>query len=149
MQNLPPNYHLRRANIGDMWKIRKLVFSAKLEPTQLRWSNFWVIESEGEIIACGQLRSYGEAQELGSLVVTEKCRKQGLGSYLTKHLIQQATKPLYLECASWLTSFYGRLGFVEVSLQNLPQPLKRKFGFTQLVTRIFPIFSLKIMQYQR
>ncbi len=149
MQNLPPNHHLRRANVKDMWKIRKLVFSAKLEPTQLRWSNFWVIESEGEIIACGQLRSYGESQELGSLVVTAKCRKQGLGSYLTQHLIHQATQPLYLECASWLTSFYHRFGFVEVSLQNLPQPLKRKFGFTQFITRIFPIISLKIMQYQR
>ncbi|NJL62944.1 MAG: GNAT family N-acetyltransferase [Methylacidiphilales bacterium] len=149
MQNLPVNHHLRRANVEDMWKIRKLVFSAKLEPTQLRWSNFWVIETEGEIIACGQLRSHGEVQELGSLVVTAKWHKQGLGGYLTQHLIQQATKPLYLECASWLTSFYRRFGFVEVSLQNLPQPLKRKFGFTQFLTSIFPIISLKIMQYQR
>ncbi|BAZ38354.1 GCN5-related N-acetyltransferase [Calothrix sp. NIES-4101] len=148
MPHLPANCHLRPANIGDIWKIRQLVFSAKLEPTQLRWSNFWVIVCEDEIIACGQLRSYGETQELGSLVVVEKWRKQGFGSYLTQHLIQQATKPLYLECATWLVSFYSRLGFVEVSLADLPPPLKRKFGFTQLVTRIFPIISLKIMRYQ-
>src|ERR671932_2532405 len=111
--SLPLGCILRRASAGDIWPIRKLVLSARLDPTQLRWSQFWVIECEGRVVACGQLRSFPGAQELGSLVVTPAWRGRGLGSYLTKHLIQAATQPLYLEClGSRLAKFYTRFGFV-------------------------------------
>ena len=41
--------------------------------------------------ACGQLRYFPGAQELGSLVVAPAWRGRGLGTYLVKHLIQSAT----------------------------------------------------------
>ncbi|MGH2414350.1 MAG: GNAT family N-acetyltransferase, partial [Microcystaceae cyanobacterium] len=130
------------------WSIRKLVFLAKLDPTQLRWSQFWVIECEEKIVACGQLRSFPEAQELGSIVVAKRWRNKGLGTYLTKHLIQTATQPLYLEClGSQLTSFYTRLGFVPVSWQELPPSLKLKFGFSTLAATLFRL-PLNLMQYR-
>lgn len=147
--SLPPGCILRPARATDIWIIRKLVLSAKLDPTQIRWSQFWVIEREGRIVACGQLRSFPEAQELGSLVIARAWRGRGLGSYLVKHLIQEATQPLYLEClGSKLAQFYTRFGFVPVSWQELPPPLKRKFGLSKLVSTIFPIISVKLMQYQ-
>lgn len=147
--NLPPGCILRRASADDIWAIRKLVLSAKLDPTQLRWSQFWVIEWEGCVIACGQLRNFPEAQELGSLVVTVAWRGQGLGSYLTKHLIQEATQPLYLEClGSRLAEFYTRFGFVPISWQELPPSLKWKFGVSQVASKLLPMISVKIMQYQ-
>jgi amino-acid N-acetyltransferase len=96
--SLPAGCVLRRASAKDIWRIRKLVFSEKLDPTQLRWQQFWVIEREGQLVACGQLRNFPGAQELSSLVVVPAWRDRGLGTYLTKHLIQQATEPLYLEC---------------------------------------------------
>jgi amino-acid N-acetyltransferase len=140
---------MRPARTSDIWAIRKLVFSAKLDPTQLRWSQFWVIEYEEYIVACGQLRSFSEAQELGSLVVAPAWQNRGLGSYLVKYLIEQATGPLYLEClGSKLAEFYRRFGFLSVSWQELPQPLKWKFGFSILVSKVFPIISVQIMQYQ-
>jgi amino-acid N-acetyltransferase len=147
--SLPPGCILRPARATDIWLIRKLVLSAKLDPTQIRWSQFWVIECEGRIVACGQLRSFPEAQELGSLVIARAWRGRGLGSYLVQHLIQEATQPLYLEClGSKLAQFYTRFGFVPISWQELPPPLKRKFGFSKLVSTIFPIISVKLMQYQ-
>ncbi len=98
--------------------------------------------------ACGQLRNFAGAQELGSLVVAKDWRDRGLGSYLTKYLIQQATEPLYLEClGKRLASFYTRFGFVEVSVQELPQSLKFKFGLSQLAKTLFKI-PITIMQYQ-
>ena len=145
---LPPECFLRPASPSDIWQIRKLVFSAKLDPTQLRWQQFSVIECDKKIVACGQLRSFSEAQELSSLVVVPAWRKQGLGGYLVKHLIQQASQPLYLECASWLEEFYTRFGFVSVSWREVPSPLKEKFRFTQFVTKLVPIISLKVMQYR-
>ncbi|HEY9634046.1 MAG TPA: GNAT family N-acetyltransferase [Coleofasciculaceae cyanobacterium] len=153
--SLPSGCVLRPAIAKDIWAIRKLVLSAKLDPTQLRWSQFWLIECEGRVVACGQLRSFSGAQELGSLVVASAWRGQGLGSYLVKHLIQEATQPLYLEClGSRLARFYTHFGFVAISpsatvvWQDLPQSLKRKFGISQLVSRLLPIISVTIMQYQ-
>lgn len=145
---LPSECLLRPASASDIWQIRKLVFSAKLDPTQLRWQQFLVIECDKKIVACGQLRSFSGAQELSSLVVLPAWQKQGLGSYLVKHLIQQSTQPLYLECASWLEQFYTRFGFVSISWREVPSPLKEKFRMTQLATRIVPLMSLKVMQYR-
>jgi amino-acid N-acetyltransferase len=68
---------------------------------------------------------------------------------MVKYLIQQATQPLYLEClGSRLAQFYPRFGFVPVSWQELPRALKWKFGFSKLVSTLFPIISVAIMQYQ-
>ncbi|MGA7937655.1 MAG: GNAT family N-acetyltransferase [Kovacikia sp.] len=142
-----PGCRLRPASSKDVWSIRKLVLSAKLDPTQLRWSQFWVIEHGGAVIACGQLRSFPAAQELGSLVVAPQWRGQGLGTYLTNHLIQQATQPLYLEClGKKLVQFYTRLGFVPVSWQALPPALKRKFGLSALASTLFrlPVTFLQL-----
>ncbi len=146
---LPSGCVLRPARVKDIWAIRKLVFSAKLDPTQITWSQFWAIECEGRLVACGQLRSFSGAQELGSVVVARAWRGRGLGSYLVKHLIQEATQPLYLEClGSKLARFYTRCGFVPIAWQELPQTLKWKFGVSQVASRLLPILSVTIMQYR-
>ncbi len=146
---LPIGCILRRACAQDIWAIRKLVLSAKLDPTQVRWSQFWVIECEGSVVACGQLRSFAQAQELGSLVVESAWRGRGLGSFLVKHLIQEATEPLYLEClGSRLATFYTRFGFVPIAWQELPQSLKWKFGMSQVASKLLPMISVAIMQYR-
>lgn len=148
-ESLPPGCILRAACAKDIWSIRKLVLTAMLDPTQLRWSQFWVIECSGRLVACEQLRSFPDAQELGSLVVATPWRGRGLGTFLTKHLIQQATQPLYLEClGSRLARFYAHLGFAPVSWQDLPRSLRWKFGLSKLATTVLPI-PLTIMQYPR
>jgi amino-acid N-acetyltransferase len=137
---LPKECILRQASdvydttrLRDIWSIRKLVFSAKLDPTQLRWQQFWLIECSGQIVACGQLRDFTDAQELGSLVVVPSWRRQGLGTYLVQHLIQQASKPLYLEClGTKLVDFYTSLGFKTIFWQELPTSLQAKFALSQL-----------------
>ncbi|MGB3267089.1 MAG: GNAT family N-acetyltransferase [Microcoleus sp.] len=146
--SLPSGCTIRAASASDIKSIRMLVWSAKLDPTQLRWEQFWVIECEGKLAACGQLRNFEGAQELGSLVVAKDWREIGLGSYLTQYLIQQATKPLYLEClGKRLASFYSRFGFLEVPVQDLPQSLKFKFGLSQLAKFLFRV-PVTIMQYR-
>ena len=146
--SLPPGCVLRRACAKDIWSIRKLVLSEKLDPTQLRWQQFWLIESEGHLVACGQLRNFSGVQELSSLVVVPAWRKRGLGTCLAKHLIQEATEPVYLECLGQkLAMFYTRLGFIPVSWQDFPQSLKFKFGLTQLGK--FLRIPVVVMQYQR
>jgi amino-acid N-acetyltransferase len=143
--SLPPQCRLRPAQQSDIWIIRKLVLGAKLDPTQLKWQQFWVIECEEKVVACGQLRSFENAQELGSLVVMPAWRGKGFGAVLTQHLIGQATQPLYLECMAWLSSFYSQFGFIEVSWDTLPNALKKKFFIGYLASKILPI-NVKIMK---
>jgi len=131
--SLPDACTLRKATSGDIWSIRYLVFSAKLDPTQIYWQQFWVIECDGKIVACGQLRNFPNAQELGSLVVASAWRGRGLGSFLTQYLISCATQPLYLECLGQrLAKFYRRFGFVPIGFQELPRSLQSKFRWSEL-----------------
>lgn len=148
LSSLPSGCIFRPASAQDIWQIRKLVFSEKLDPTQIRWQQFWLIECNSQIVACGQLRHFYQAQELSSLIVVPAWRKQGLGTALTQHLIQAATEPLYLEClGKKLAAFYTHRGFVPVSWQDLPKSLKPKFGLTQLARKFLKI-PVIIMQYQ-
>ncbi|NER79507.1 MAG: GNAT family N-acetyltransferase [Leptolyngbya sp. SIO1D8] len=143
--SLPPDCHIRPARAQDSWPLRRLVLGAKLDPTQLRWQQFWVIERQGQILACGQLRSFSGCQELGSLVVTAAWRQRGLGTLLTQHLIQQATQPLYVEClGARLAAFYQRFGFVPLQKTELPPGLRRKFGISRTISDFLrlPIYQM-------
>ena len=143
---LPPSCHIRPALAKDIWPIRRLVFSARLDPTQLRWQQFSVIEHEAKILACGQLRTFPGCQELGSLVVTPAWRRQGLGTALAQHLTQQAAEPLYIEClGSELAAFYQQLGFIPLRGTELPPALRRKFGISQAIARILhlPLYQMR------
>ncbi|MGV2831345.1 GNAT family N-acetyltransferase [Myxosarcina sp. GI1(2024)] len=145
---LPSGCILRRATVKDIWTIRRLVLSARLDFTQLRWQQFWLIEQEKKALACGQLRNFTDAQELGSLVVVPHQRGQGIGGYLTLHLIQQATKPLYLEClGSKLADFYSHYGFEVITWQELPRGLKLKFGISQAAKTVLRL-PVVFMRYQ-
>lgn len=153
---LPPDYSLRPATVSDQWPIRWLVLSAGLDPTQIRWSQFWVVEKDGRVVGCGQLRQFEDAQELGSLVVARwvpwawpvSHRHQGLGSTLTQYLIQQASHPLYLECLGQnRVQFYEKLGFRVVELEDIAPSLRPKFTLTQRLARLLPI-PLVVMKYE-
>ena len=138
--SLPNGCILRRGTSEDIWSIRWLVLSAKLDPTQIRFSQFWVIECQGKIVACGQLRKFSDTQELGSLVVTPAWRNRGLGTLVTRHLIEEATQPLYLECLGQrLAEFYTRFGFVVIAFEDLPRSLKGKFGLSQLGKKLLGV----------
>lgn len=138
--SLPAGCTVHPASAKDMWSIRLLVLSAKLDPTQLRWEQFWLIKYHQKLIACGQLRSFKNAQELGSLVVAPAWRNQHLGTILTQHLIQAATQPLYLEClGKQLVKFYLRLHFIPVSFDDLPPSMQQKFGLSQIGKKLIKL----------
>ncbi|MBW4508964.1 MAG: GNAT family N-acetyltransferase [Scytonematopsis contorta HA4267-MV1] len=139
-KSLPNNCVLRPARVSDIWSIRLLVFSAKLDPTQIRWQQFWVIECNNEITACGQLRNFDATQELGSLIVKTAWRGRGFATYLTQNLINFATRPLYLECLGQrLADFYSRFGFEVISFNDLPKSLKPKFRVSELGRKLLRV----------
>lgn len=146
-RRLPAGCVLRSARETDMPAIRALVRSERLDPTQLRYQQFHVIECDGQIVACGQLRRFAGAQELGSLVVHPEWRGRHLGALLIMHLIQAAAAPLYLECRGELAALYRRYGFVPVRWRDLPRSLQPKFGFSYLISSLLRQ-PTAMMQYQ-
>jgi amino-acid N-acetyltransferase len=145
--SLPSGCVLRKATVSDKWAIRWLVLSAKLDPTQLRWQQFWVIECDNKLVACGQLRNFANVQELGSVVVSTAWRGKGLGSLLIQHLIENATQPLYLEClGEKLAQFYSQFSFVPIAFADLPPSLKRKFSLSELAKKLLRV-PVEFMRY--
>jgi amino-acid N-acetyltransferase len=139
---------IRPARAGEGWRIRFLILSAWLDPTGIDPSRFHVVERGGKVIACGQLRPFADALELGSLVVAPAWRGQGIGTALTQYLIERAGKPLYLEClGSRLVTFYARFGFVPVAIGELPLAIARKFRTTAAISRVLNL-PLTIMHYR-
>jgi amino-acid N-acetyltransferase len=141
---LPIDCNLRPAQAADRQAIWKLVLGAWLDPTQLRWQQFWVIECRQQVIACGQLRNLEAGQELGSLVVARSWRGKGLGTVLTQQLIAQATGSLYLECLGHrLQQFYQRLGFQDV-VDHPSSVIPKKFRLTRTIATRFhlPLFVM-------
>lgn len=51
-------YIFRKAVADDSQKIKQMIQGKWLNPIGLNWQNFWVIEREQELIACGQLRPW-------------------------------------------------------------------------------------------
>jgi len=146
--SLPHEYVLRKAKLIDFWLIAFLIFKARLDPTQLDWQKFWVIEHCGRLVAFGQLRNFHQAQELGSLYVVPDFRKQGFGTLLIKHLVTQANQPLYLKCSKEeLKIYYSKRGFRNVSFEDLPRSLKFKFYIFHLRNKLLHT-SLIFMKYE-
>jgi len=133
---LPAGCVLRPATAADLAAIRALVRAARLDPTQMRWPQFLVVACDGQIVACGQLRRFPGAQELGSLVVADGWRGRGLAGALIRQLIAEATQPLYLECQAPLVALYRRFGFTPVRWRAAPGPLRLKFGLAHALSRL-------------
>ncbi|MBD2303498.1 GNAT family N-acetyltransferase [Nostoc sp. FACHB-87] len=142
-------YVIRKAKSCDIGLIIFLIFKARLDPTQMRWQQFLVIEYHGRLIAFGQIRNYYIAQELGSLYVAPNFRNQGLGSFLVENLVNEAIQPLYLKCVKReLIEFYIKCGFTPVLFEELPCPLKFKFRLSHFRNRFFNA-SVIFMKYAK
>jgi N-acetylglutamate synthase-like GNAT family acetyltransferase len=87
---------------------------------QRNWDQYWVIESEGELIACGRLDIHSDHSEIYDLFVLPEWRAQGLGAALMQQMVQKARLPIYLASLPPAVTFYQRLGFRSIPAQALP-----------------------------
>jgi len=92
------------------------------------WQHFWVIEIDGQLVACAKLRRHTHYSLLHDVYVVPEWRSQGLGSRLVACVGMQATKPLYLTCMPQLMQFYLRLGFMPVSSKSLSPLIQYDLG---------------------
>ncbi len=136
---------IRPAAAVDAALIQRMVRGARLDPTQLRWSNFLIAEIDGAVVGIGQVRRHRTCKELGSLVVTRDYRQRGVASALMAALEAQAGLPLYLMCEASLESFYRRFGYHTIGYWETPGTLRLKRTFTLL----FRIFGVRILAMRK
>lgn len=127
---------LRPAHQGDQAQIRRLVRGARLNPFDLNWQRFWVVEEGGRLQAVGQVRHHRDgSRELASIVTVPEKRGAGLATTVIRELVAREAGPVYLTCRPELVGFYARLGFVE-SQTGLPPHFQRVVWVNQLARRL-------------
>ncbi|MEK7697356.1 MAG: N-acetyltransferase [Pseudomonadota bacterium] len=125
--------HVRPAAIGDVPTILHLleIYSAQgnLLPRTMNelyrhLRDFFVIEVENKIAACGALEIFTEdLGEVRSLVVDDAWKGQGLGRKLVEQLIHEARAIglKRLMALTYVPEFFHKLGFKTVSKDTLPE----------------------------
>ena len=122
-----PGYVLRPAQPKDALPIRKLIWQVRINPTGLDWHHFWVaVDGNDRLLGCGQLKPHADGSlELASIAVHPQRRGLGIARAIINRLMGEAGRPLYLECAAPLRSFYERFAFRVISLEEMPPSFQR------------------------
>lgn len=143
------DYTLRAAVQKDAPAIRKLIWRVRINPTRLDWRRFVVAEGEkGQVLGCGQIKPHRDgSRELASIAVQPEAQGEGIASAIIRHLIATEPPPLYLICASPLSAFYPRFGFVELLPAEMPPELRQSWQLVNGLKRIFPkMRGVKVMR---
>ncbi len=122
-------FALRPAQAEDEPAIKRLIRETRLNPMGLKWPHFVVAEDEqGRFIGCGQVKRHRDGtRELASIAVVKAYRGRNVASAIIQHLLNGATRPLYLMCGSRLVPFYQKFGFRELTTPAAMPPLFRRF----------------------
>lgn len=86
--------------------------------------DFFVIEEDGEIVACTALHiNWANLAEVKSVAVAEHCQRRGFGRQLVNACIEEARElgVATLFCLTYRPDFFHSLGFVEVERGSLPR----------------------------
>lgn len=139
MPPLKPQTHaratpsVRPAAIGDVPEIHHLLEiyaqQGNLLPRTMgelyrHLRDFFVIEIDGRVAACGALEIFTEALgEVRSLVVIDAYKGQGLGRLLVERVIDEARAIglKRLMALTYVPMFFHKLGFQTVSKDTLPE----------------------------
>ena len=127
------DFHVRNATVFDAQQIFSLIESQSMRGNLLPRSineiyrstrDFFVVEHEQQIVACGALEIFTEILgEVRSLVVHEDYEGKGAGRMVTNQIINEAKKIglLQLMALTYVPDFFHRFGFKTVTKETLPE----------------------------
>jgi N-acetylglutamate synthase-like GNAT family acetyltransferase len=121
------DFLLRPAIETDAPKIRDLIHRVGINPMDLNWRHFVVVEmADGQFMGCGQLKPHSDGSlELASLAVEDGVRRQGVARALIEYFIAYSPRPLFLMCRPSLVLFYEKFGFRVIGLETMPPYFRR------------------------
>jgi len=124
---------VRPAAIGDVPTLHHLLelYAAKGNLLPRTFSelyrhlrDFFVIEIDGNVVACGALEIFTEdLGEVRSLVVDEAHERRGLGRLMVERIVEEARTIglTRLMALTYVPSFFHKLGFQTVAMDTLPE----------------------------
>jgi N-acetylglutamate synthase-like GNAT family acetyltransferase len=142
-------FSLRPAAEDDALTIRRIIYLARINPTDLNWMRFTLaVDEQGQIIGCGQVKPHADGSlELASIAVIPAWQKRGVARGIIEHLVAQHTGTLYLTCRSSLEPFYERFGFHAIELGEMPPSFQRNARLYKRFQRLFKVKEgLSVMQ---
>ena len=124
---------VRPAAIGDVPTLHDLLerYAAKGNLLPRTFSelyrhlrDFFVIEIDGKVVACGALEIFTEdLGEVRSLVVDEAHERRGLGRLMVERIVDEARTIglTRLMALTYVPTFFHKLGFQTVAMDTLPE----------------------------
>lgn len=118
----------RRATELDQPTIRALVRSERLNPTGIAWPNFMVAAIGERVVGAVQIRKHADgSRELGSLVVAETERGQGIASRMIDTLLANEREPVWMITSEPHAEAYAQWGFQQI--EPCAAPVKVRFNW--------------------
>lgn len=115
---------IREATESDAETIKAMVHREHLNPLSLKWQNFLIAEVDDAIAGIGQIKPYGDCEELASIITNPDYRGQGVARRLIAQLEDSAGRPLYLKCAAPMESYYKQFGYETITWREAPLSFK-------------------------
>ena len=135
------NIDIRRATELDQGAIRSLVLGERLNPSGLSWTNFLVAATEDRVVGTVQMRKHDDgSQELGSLVVSQAFRGQGVAARLVEAILAGERNPVWVITPQDSVGRYLRSGFRRIEPASAPVKVRRNHRIGSLV-RLFSLMT--------
>ena len=132
---------VRRAVETDQAAIESLVWSAAVNPRDIRWRRFLVAEKDGRIVGVQQVRVHrGGTREVASRVVLPQYRRRGIGTELMRVSLAGESGPLYVQCSEKWAPYYERFGFRRVELSELPPDLRKEHRIARVIVALRSLY---------
>lgn len=99
-----------------------------INPFGLDWRRFYIAETpQGDLLGCGQIKQHADGfREVASIAVAEKNRGRGVArAIISRLLIEEPKRPLYLMCRARLSNFYKKFGFHSIQPDEMPKYFSR------------------------
>ena len=100
---------VRPAVAADRDAILALARGERVNPTGLHWPRFFVAERDGELVGAVQMRLHHDgAHELGTLVVAQQARNQGIAAQLINALLSRDRGRVFMVTGRKHAEHYAR-----------------------------------------
>jgi N-acetylglutamate synthase-like GNAT family acetyltransferase len=125
---------------ADQPTIVSLIRQAKINPRNLHWERFLVVEENNQIVGIRQVKVHKQGtREVASGFVLPEYQHRGISALLMNEILSRETGTLYLMCAKRWKKYYEQFGFRDAKLTELPADFHREYLIGKVITTLISI----------